>query len=282
MLRINVANEIGFCFGVDRAIKIVETLIRRGAKVYVTGDLIHNEDEMKRLKMLGLESLDLDRDWPDLSEVTVVVRAHGLPLKTLERLKNKAHTVVNATCPVVFALANSLKNAEANGFELFLYGHEGHDEVEYLKSVVKKLKVIKSYDDVEISSGKVALFSQTTMDTGRFSDIAVHFSHDVQHLSTLLVQNSICHITFEREEEVKRLARDNDVCIVVGGKKSSNTKKLFEMAKSINLNSYLILDSTEIEMKWVESAQSVGICSGTSTPQRIISEIVEKLRTFKI
>jgi 4-hydroxy-3-methylbut-2-enyl diphosphate reductase len=283
LLKIEIAEEIGFCFGVDRAVKIVESLLYKGTKVYVTGELIHNADEMKRLTELGLCSIDInDEKWPDLSTATVVIRAHGIPIEVFERLKDEAQNVIDATCPVVITLSDSIKSAEENGFEIFLYGHEKHDEVQHLKSVVKQVKVVESYEEIKNVSKKIALFSQTTMDIDGFSKISGKLGEEVSKLSTLLIKNSICHVTLQREREVKRLAKSDDLCLIVGGKNSSNTKKLFDIAKKLNTRTYLVLDSAEINEKWFDSVQSVGICSGTSTPQRIINDIVERLRTFKI
>ncbi|MGC8818756.1 MAG: 4-hydroxy-3-methylbut-2-enyl diphosphate reductase [Athalassotoga sp.] len=280
MLEITVANEIGFCFGVDRAVKITEEFLNKGENVYVTGDLIHNEEEMRKLEGMGLKTLRLDSEWPDLSSSVVIVRAHGIPVDQMKRLISSAKLVMNATCPVVFSVAESIKKAHDGGFEILLYGHEHHDEVTYLTSVVDGIKVFDSPDKMVYSTKKIAIFSQTTMDMNGFKEVVRKISENISELSVVMVENTICKVTYQREMEVGELARSKDVCLVVGGSKSSNTKKLFKIAKNLNERTYLILNADDLRTEWFESVKSVGICSGTSTPKRIIDEIVEKLRMF--
>ncbi len=282
MLKIEVAEDIGFCFGVKHAVEVVEELLLKGEDVYITGDLIHNEDEMLRLKSMGLKSFDVANKWPNISESTVVIRAHGVPLGILEELQKKAKRVVNATCTVVSAVGELIKKEKAEGFEIFLYGREGHAEVEYLKSVVGDLKVInQEHSKIDFYSSKIALFSQTTMGIDGFKEISKKFLNGEKLFSSFHIHNTICAVTLEREREVKELAKANDLCLIVGGKKSSNTKKLYEIAKSLNQNAHMILNVSEIDEKWFDSVESVGICSGTSTPARIIDGIVEWLSNLK-
>lgn len=282
MLKIKTAKNIGFCFGVERAVKTVEDLLSREEDVYVTGDLIHNEEEMARLEKMGLKTLNVKEKWPDLSNSTVVIRAHGVPVQILRSLEKSAKMVVDATCPVVSGVGRLLQDERENGFEVFLYGRERHAEVEYLKSTVDHLKVLNWQDfKISFSAKKIALFSQTTMDIDGFKKMAKAFLNSMYSFSTFHIHNTICSVTMEREEEVKRLSKANDLCLIVGGRKSSNTKKLYEIAKKLNENAHMILNASEIQKSWFNSVKSVGICSGTSTPSRTIENIVERLRNFK-
>ncbi len=282
MLKIETAKNIGFCFGVERAVKIVENVLSTEKNGYVTGDLIHNEEEMKRLEKMGLKSFDLKEKWPNLLDSTVVIRAHGIPMQVSRTLEKSAKKVVDATCPVVSRVASLLQREREKGFELFLYGRNGHAEVEYLKSTVDHLEVLNWQNfQISFSAEKIALFSQTTMDIDGFKEMAKAFLNSRDFFSTFHIHNTICSVTMEREEEVKRLSRSNDLCLIVGGRKSSNTKKLYEIAKRLNENAYMISNASEIQKNWFESVKSVGICSGTSTPLRTIEDIVERLRNFK-
>ncbi len=280
MLEIKIANEIGFCFGVDRAVKITEEFLNKGESVYVTGDLIHNEEEMRKLEKMGLKTFKIDSEWPDLSSSVVVVRAHGIPIEQMKKLISIAKQVVNATCPVVSSVADSINRARKEGFEILLYGHEHHDEVTYLTSIVDEIKVFDSPDKINYSTKKIAIFSQTTMDMNGFKEVVKKISENMDELSIVMVENTICKVTYQREREVEELAKSQDVCLVVGGSKSSNTRKLFNIAKNLNGRTYLILNADDLKVEWFESVKSVGICSGTSTPRRIVDEIVKKLRTF--
>ncbi len=281
MLKIEVAKDIGFCFGVDKAVQIAKDLLANGENVYVTGELIHNEAEMKVLEELGLKTFDIASKWPDLSRATVLIRAHGVPIDQLEKMKSHAKKVVDATCPVVLSLSESILEARKAGFEVLLYGHDKHDEVVFLKSVVRDLKVFDYKENVRYSTKKIALFSQTTMDVDGFKEMSKSIVENIEDLSTVMIKNSICNVTYQREREVKKLASENDVCLVVGSNKSSNTRKLFNIAKNINYKTYLVLSTADLRPEWFDAADSVGICSGTSTSMRIIDEIVERLRTFK-
>jgi 4-hydroxy-3-methylbut-2-enyl diphosphate reductase len=281
LLRIKVAKDIGFCFGVDKAVEIAKKLLEKGGNVYVTGELIHNEEEMKKLNQLGLKTFDVTSKWPDLSEATVLIRAHGVPVDQLEKIKAHAKKVVDATCPVVLSLSESILDAKKQGFEVLLYGHDKHDEVVFLKSVVNDLKVFDSPESLRYSTKKIALFSQTTMDADGFKEISKAIVENIEDLSSVMIKNSICNVTYQREREVKVLASENDVCLVIGGSKSSNTRKLFNIAKSINYKTYLVLNMADLKPEWFDAAESVGICSGTSTSMGIVDEIVERLRTFK-
>lgn len=281
MLKIQVAKDIGFCFGVDKAVQIAKDLLESGEKVYVTGELIHNEEEMRTLENLGLKTFDVNSNWPDLSDATVLIRAHGLPIDQLEKIQAHAKKLVNATCPVVLSLSESILAARKDGFEVLLYGHDKHDEVIFLKSVVGDLKVFDSEENLKYSTKKIALFSQTTMDADGFKEISKKVVENIEDLSTVMIKNSICKVTYQREREVKILASENDICLVIGGSNSSNTRKLFNIAKNINHKTYLVLNAADLEPEWFDSARSVGICSGTSTSMRIVNEIVERLGTFK-
>ncbi len=282
MLRIEMARNIGFCFGVERAVKTVESLLSTKEDVYVTGDLIHNEEEMARLEKMGLKSFDVNEKWPNLSNSTVVIRAHGIPVQILKSLEKNAKRVVDATCPVVSGVARLLQHERESGFEVFLYGREGHAEVEYLKSTVDRLKVLNWQNSkIFFSTGKIALFSQTTMDIDGFKKMAKAFLNSTDSFSTFHIHNTICSVTTEREEEVKSLSKTSDLCLIIGGRKSSNTKKLYEIAKRLNENAHMILNASEIQENWFNSVKSVGICSGTSTPSRTIESIVKRLRNFK-
>ncbi len=249
MLRIKVAKDIGFCFGVDKAVEIAKKLLEKGENVYVTGELIHNEEEMKKLNQLGLKTFDVTSKWPDLSQATVLIRAHGVPVDQLEKIKAHAKKVVDATCPVVLSLSESILDAKKQGFEVLLYGHDKHDEVDSLESL-------------RYSTKKIALFSQTTMDADGFKEISKAIAENIEDLSSVMIKNSICNVTYQREREVKVLASENDVCLVIGGSKSSNTRKLFNIAKSINYKTYLVLNVADLKPEWFDAA-------------------VERLRTFK-
>ncbi len=283
MLKVTVAKNVGFCFGVKRAVKIVEKLLNSEKDVYITGDLIHNEEEMKRLEKMGLKVLDIQKEkWPDLSESTVVIRAHGIPKLVFRRLKKSSKKVVDATCPVVSKVAELMIKEEKKGFSLFLYGRDGHAEVEYLKSHVKNVKIVNTTGIAEeLFPRKIALFSQTTMDVDGFKSVAFSFLKKLEDFSDFHLHETICSVTIEREREAKELARTNDVCVIVGGKKSSNTRKLYELAKEINKNSHMILDEEEVDERWFSNAESVGICSGTSTPLRTIQRVVKRIKNLR-
>lgn len=276
-MKIKLAQNYGFCFGVKRAIKIAESA--KGASTI--GPLIHNNEEILRLKenfdVTTLKSID---DVADIKKA--IIRTHGIPKNYLEYLKDKNIEIVDATCPFVTKSQKICEKMSEEGYSVVIFGDENHPEVEGVKSYAKNdAVVILTCKDLEsLNLGKkVALVSQTTRKVEEFMKIANYL---ISNYREVRVFNTICNATLENQESAKSLAKEADIMIIVGGKNSSNTKQLYAISKEFCKDSYLIENENEIKKEWFLNKKLCGITAGASTPDWIIKKTIEKISDFKV
>lgn len=281
-MKLTVAGNIGFCFGVKRSIEITGKTLekyRDSRQVYVTGDLVHNERVMSDLKKKGLKVLDLEKE--ELTNIprdsVIIVRAHGLSPDEIGRLKNYFDEVLDTTCPIVKTMFETAKDLMNEGRDLFVFGNENHPEMIALKGYVKKahffpdvetLKMILTKGE-SLNNDVVGLISQTTKDLKNFCKAS---SLLVEKFKDVKIVRTICDFTIDREREVERLAKDSDLIIVIGSKKSSNTKKLFNIAG--DFTKALLVSSGDQITDDLRYFKKIGLVSGTSTPLNLIEEVV--------
>ena len=276
-MKIKLAQNYGFCFGVKRAIKIAQNA--KGASTI--GPLIHNNEEILRLKnnfnVTTLKSLD------DIKDVKkAIIRTHGIPKNDLEFLKSKNIEIVDATCPFVTKPQNICEQMSKEGYSIVIFGDENHPEVKGVQSYAKNgATVVLSCKELEnINLGKkVALVSQTTRKIEEFMKITNYL---VSNYKEVRVFNTICNATLENQESAKKLAKEADVMIIVGGKNSSNTKQLYAISKEFCEDSYLIENENELKREWFLNKNLCGITAGASTPEWIIEQTIEKISNFKV
>ena len=277
-MKIQLASSYGFCFGVKRAIRIAEE--HKGSKTY--GPLIHNKDEINRLKEgfdIGLAE-KLDDVAPDDS---VVIRTHGIPKDELSQLKSQENEIIDATCPYVTTPQNIVANMSEKGYSIVIFGDKEHPEIKGVVSYAKDLRnafIVKHEDELEglpILS-KVAVVAQTTRKPEDFLKIvnALILNH-----KEVRVFNTICNATFENQDAAAELAKDADIMIVIGGKHSSNTKQLHSICKSYCDDSYLIENESELKPEWFEGKKLCGISAGASTPDWIVQNVIDKIEALK-
>lgn len=281
MREVKVAKSAGFCFGVKRAIDMVYEEAAKGGKVYTLGPVIHNEQVVSDLESKGVkvvdnvESLDTDGD------ATVIIRSHGVPEETVNRLKEKNIRIVDATCPFVSKIHHIVKEKYNEGYHIVVIGNAKHPEVEGVCGWCgNSADVIGSVEEaVEYSNykdKKLCVVSQTTFNYKKFQDIVdilVKKSYDI------VVMNTICNATEERQTEAGTIARQSDAMLVIGGKHSSNTQKLFEICKRVCPDTYFIQTLDDLDLKKLQSFRSVGITAGASTPNNIIKEVQSYVRS---
>ncbi len=271
-MKIELAENYGFCFGVKRAIKIAEE--HKNAATY--GPLIHNALEINRLKedfQVGLVE-DFTQFLPG---DTAIVRTHGIPKNELQSLKETGVEVVDATCPYVTKPQQICEEMSAKGYDIVIFGDEKHPEIKGVKSYASKgAHVVTSVEELdEIKLGeRVALVAQTTRKVEEYLEIA---SYLIPRHKEVRVFNTICNATFENQEAARKLAKRADVMIVIGGKNSSNTKQLFSIAKKECPQSYHIEDEKELECKWFEGKELCGVTAGASTPDWVIQKVIDKI-----
>jgi len=289
-MKIIVAPHAGFCFGVERAIELAEEsakYTKEGKKVFTYGPLIHNPQEIGRLKTLGINVLEnegqLDRD------TVLILRSHGIPPQKERELKSKGVQIVDATCPYVKAVHEAVVKLVNEGYFIVLVGEKNHPEVlgtwGYLRDAKGEGIIVETLEDLKpaLNKTKVGVIAQTTQNEQFFKEVVGELALWVQELKVI---NTICNATSVRQEEVRELAPKVDVMLIIGGKNSGNTTRLYKIAKSLNPNSYHIETADELKEEWFQNASTVGISAGASTPKWIIESVLKRLeeiaKTLKV
>ncbi len=283
-MRIVIDDNSGFCFGVVRAIGEAETSLGRCGEVYSLGDIVHNRVEVQRLETLGLRSVTHD-DMESLAGRTLLIRAHGEPPRTYRRAEELGIAVIDATCPVVARLQRRVREAYAYmssvGGRVVLLGKRGHAEVIGLTGQVNDdVTVVESIADIEALdfSRPMHLLSQTTQSIELFNSLAEIIRGRMAEGVEFIVTDTICRRVAGREPLLAEFARSVDVVLFVCGKKSSNGKVLSEVCRAANARCYNIEEASEIDAKWFEGVESIGICGATSTPRWLMEDVAASVR----
>ncbi len=281
-VQIILAPHAGFCFGVERAIELAQEAAKyskEGKKVYTFGPLIHNPQEIGRLKTLGVDVLKSEEQLDN--NTVLILRSHGIPPQKERELKAKGVKIIDATCPYVKAVHEAAQQLVKEGYFVVLVGEKNHPEVigtwGYLKDVNGEGIIVESLEDLKpaLDKQKVGVIAQTTQNEQFFKEVVGELAVWVNELKVI---NTICNATSVRQEEVRELAPKVDVMIIIGGKNSGNTTRLYRIAKSLNPNSYHIETEEELKEEWFENAKTVGVSAGASTPKWIIERVVNRIR----
>ncbi len=280
-MKIIRAEKSGFCFGVKRAIVESEKLAIENKKEIVTyGKLIHNDLEVERLRKNGIIPKD---EIKEIKNQKVIVRTHGIPKKEYEELLENENEVFDFTCPFVKKLQNYAENYFNEGYQVLILGQKDHPEIIGVKGWTKDQAIvvdgIDSFNKLSFSeTDMVCLLAQTTERQAVFDEVSDALQKKVRDA---VIINTICKATHERQEAVLKLASVVDVMIIIGGKDSSNTKKLFQLSININKNTYLIENALDLDKKWFETAAIAGVSAGASTPDWIIEEVIKEMEEMK-
>lgn len=287
MLQIEIDNGSGFCFGVTTAIKKAEEELQKGGTLYCLGDIVHNGMEVERLHARGLITID-HQQLRRLHNAKVLLRAHGEPPETYAIARRNNIEIIDATCPVVLQLQKRIKkqhenNAENNDSErqIVIFGKNGHAEVLGLVGQThSKAIVIEKFDDVKKLdfSRNIYLYSQTTKSLDEFHHIIDYIRDHISPGAEFKSFDTICRQVANRMPNIAAFAGRHDVVIFVAGRKSSNGKVLFKECLSVNPKSHQIESAAEIDMRWFNNAETVGICGATSTPKWLMEECREYIR----
>lgn len=286
-MQINIDKSSGFCWGVVRTIdKAEETLANKDAEnVYVLGNIIHNPREIERLEEKGLKTIGInDLDSLPKDNTKVIIRAHGEPPSTYEYASRLGVELIDATCPLVTGLQKKVKNFHKHGYQVVIYGKPEHAEIIGLRGVIKDDCVViqsveEALDKVDFSR-KTVLLSQTTKDKQTFYNIKAAIESKVESLidggeiaDYFQSRDTLCKEVWGREELLIQFAKDNQIIIFVAGRTSSNGKSLFNLCKSHNDNTFFIEDINEIDSKWFQGVDTVGITGATSTPTWYLDKV---------
>ena len=274
-MKIELAESYGFCFGVQRAIKIAEE--NRNSATY--GPLIHNANEIDRLKndfnVALSENLDSFR-----AGDTAVIRTHGIPKQELSTLNERNVNVIDATCPYVTKPQQICEEMSAQGYDIVIFGDESHPEIKGVKSyAIGNVFVVNSPSEIDRLNlrEKVATVAQTTRKIEEYQQIVGKLMADHKEVR---VFNTICNATFDNQDAVRDLAQKADVMIVIGGKNSSNTKQLHSIAKEYCQDSYHIESQNDLQSEWFSEKKFCGISAGASTPDWIIDDVISKIKSL--
>ena len=280
-MKVIVAKSAGFCFGVRRAVdKVYEQIGKTGKPIYTYGPIIHNEEVVNDLKEKGVEVLPSREELEAVRDCVVVIRSHGVGRDIYELLDRDGIEVVDATCPYVKKIHKIVEEQCADGRQVIIVGNEKHPEVQGIKGWGdERTKVIESAEDFEAlglpEGSRLCLVSQTTFNYNKFQYLVEKIP---KKRYDIVVVNTICNATQERQVEAMRIASQVDLMLVIGGKNSSNTQKLYEICRKECKNTCYIQTLGDLNPECIRSVRSVGITAGASTPNNIIEEVHTNVR----
>ena len=278
-MEVTVAKTAGFCFGVKRAVeKVYEQIGKTEKPIYTYGPIIHNEQVVGDLQEKGVEVIDTLEELKTIRDAVVVIRSHGVGKDVYDILKENGVEIVDATCPYVKKIHRIVEKQTAEGRRVLIVGSEDHPEVQGIKGWGdERTKVIENMDDfrrLELPEDeKLCIVSQTTFNYKKFQDLVEKISKTRDDITVL---NTICNATQERQVEAMRIASQVEVMLVIGGKHSSNTQKLYDICRKECKNTYYIQTLGDFNPECISSVRSVGITAGASTPNNIIEEVHTK------
>jgi 4-hydroxy-3-methylbut-2-enyl diphosphate reductase len=275
-----LANPRGFCAGVDRAIEIVErALALHGAPIYVRHEVVHNKFVVEGLKAKGAVFIEDLADVPSGS--ILIFSAHGVPQSVRREAEARGLTVFDATCPLVTTVHLEVSRMRAQGKEIIMIGHKGHPEVEgtmgqsdggmYLVESPADVPALQVRDEQNL-----AYVTQTTLSVDDASTIIAALKTRFPFI-TGPKKNDICYATQNRQDAVKMLAQQCDLVIVVGSPNSSNSNRLREVARNLNVDAYLVDNASELKSEWLQGKQRVGITAGASAPEVLVQKVIARL-----
>jgi 4-hydroxy-3-methylbut-2-enyl diphosphate reductase len=278
-LKVNIDQSSGFCFGVVYAIEIAEEILNEAGTLYCLGDIVHNDEEVKRLESKGLKIINHE-DFLNLRNTQVLIRAHGEPSSTYKIAMENNIELIDASCPVVLKLQNRIKNSYDKKENIFIYGKHGHAEVVGLKAQTNEEAIVfQDFSELDLQKlpKEITLYSQTTKSTDKFYEIK-----DKLEAAGIQVNanDTICRQVSNRDIVLRTFAQQYDKIIFVSGTKSSNGKVLYQVCQSVNPNTYFVSHPEQIDKNWFSPHDTVGICGATSTPMWLMEQVKQTLLTY--
>ncbi len=275
-MEVILSKELGFCSGVRMALKKLDEVIEthKEEKIYSIGELIHNNEVIKQYEERGIRVVEKIEE---IKDGIGVVRAHGLPISVIEKARKNGYKIIDATCPFVRNISRIIEKEIAEGSKIFLIGEPEHPEViassfdyrDYVEIIDFHNFIPQKFENLK----KCAIISQTTLEDDKFIEIATSF---VKKCNDVHIYNTICPAAKNRQKSAIEVAKKVDLMIVLGGQKSSNTRRLYEVCNKFTKTIH-IERITEAEKSLFENVKKVGITAGTSTPDWIIKEAVNYL-----
>lgn len=278
-LKVTIDKDSGFCFGVIYAIDMAEDILHEDGYLYCLGDIVHNDEEVERLKNLGLRIINHDQ-LKDLRNEKVLIRAHGEAPETYRVALENNITLIDASCPVVLKLQNRIKTSYDNQEKILIFGKHGHAEVIGLQGQTNNealvFQDIAELDNVDLPKN-ITLYSQTTKSMEKFYQIKDELNARGYELNA---NDTICRQVSNRDKDLPAFVKNFDKIVFVSGVKSSNGKVLYEVCRKHNPNTYFVSSTAELQQSMFAPGDKVGIAGATSTPMWLMEDVKATLEAF--
>jgi len=276
-MKVVIAERYGFCHGVRNAISMAEKTLAQEKNVYSLGPIIHNGDVVERLAKLGLKTVDRVEE---ISSGTVLIRSHGAAPEQIAKLREKGLNIVDATCVLVKRVQQITKDLSEAGYRVIVIGDENHPEVQAVVGCAANVAVIADESDLGklAKNAKLGVVCQTTQSPEYFSRVLCAIAK--KSFSELKVINTLCKEAIKRQQSAVKLCKQVDIMFVLGGLKSANTRRLAELCKKYNSQTFHLQNWSELDTITLSGKNIAGVTAGASTPERIIAEFVQNLQAF--
>jgi len=279
-MQIKLAKSAGFCFGVKRALEIALKTSLLGKKVYMLGDIVHNENVVKLIENAGIKKV---KRLKKSKNAVLLIRAHGTSINIFNKAISLGYNIVDATCPMVKEIHRVAKEMEKKGYRIIVIGDKNHDEVRGIIGQLKKRALVidklgkTSLNKIK-KTAKACIVVQSTQNLDKTLEIADAIK---RYIPDLVFFNTICKPTRTKQAEIKTMPLENDLMIIIGSKNSANTKRLYEISHALNKKTRWVNSKKDIKISWLKDARRIGITAGASTPQETIAEITSYIRSIK-
>ena len=276
-MKILLAKDAGYCFGVRDAVNLAYDTAKKHGDVYMLGDIVHNESVVADLNKAGAKVVKNIDEVPDGKPI--LFRAHGTSVETWKNAQSKDMNIIDATCPLVEEIHDEVKKLSKEGRKIIVIGDHGHDEVVGIASQVSDAIIVSNIEEAMKlrkmkKAGVVSQSTQTIENVQKIINIIMTKVYDLNFV------NTICFPTKRNQNQIKDLAKQCDVMIVIGSFTSANSKRLALLAEEINDRSYQVTNADEIKVEWFNGAKTVGLSAGASTPDNIIDDVLNKIKTI--
>ncbi len=276
-MKILLAKDAGYCFGVRDAVNLAYDTAKKHGDVYMLGDIVHNESVVADLNKAGAKVVKNIDEVPDGKPI--LFRAHGTSVETWKNAQSKDMNIIDATCPLVEEIHDEVKKLSKEGRKIIVIGDHGHDEVVGIASQVSDAIIVSNIEEAMKlrkmkKAGVVSQSTQTIENVQKIINIIMTKVYDLNFV------NTICFPTKRNQNQIKDLAKQCDVMIVIGSFTSANSKRLTLLAEEINDRSYQVTNADEIKVEWFNGAKTVGLSAGASTPDNIIDDVLNKIKTI--
>ena len=274
-MKIFLAKNAGYCFGVRDAVQLAYDTAQDDGDVYMLGHIVHNENVVEKLDKAGAKVVETLDQVPNGKPI--LFRAHGTHVDTWKKAQEKNMNIIDATCPLVEEIHDEIKILEKEGRKIIIIGDHGHDEVIGIASQVKNAVIVANPDEANAlrKTKKAGVVSQSTQTIENVQEIINILMSKVFDLRFF---NTICFPTKRNQEQIKELAEACDLMIVIGSFTSANSKRLTQLAKERNKLSFQVTCANDVDESWLENVETVGISAGASTPDNIINEVIDKIK----